>query len=399
MLSGKKIILGVSGSIAAYKAVFLLRLLIKAGAEVKVIMTPSATGFIAPLTFSAISHHPVFIEFSTPDGVWNNHVEIANWADLIILAPASANTIGKLALGLCDNLLLATLFSASCPVYIAPAMDREMYASSSIQKNIDLLAKQKRFIIPAEEGELASGLHGEGRMAEPEHIVEFITKKQVESLPLYGKKALVTAGPTYEAIDPVRFIGNHSSGKMGFAIAEELAKNGASVTLVHGPVAISTKNTLINAIAVTSAAEMYKECTQAFPGKDITVMSAAVADYRPAAPAKEKIKKTGDTLKMELLPNADILAGLGSRKKENQFLMGFALETNDELKNASVKLKKKNLDAIVLNSMREKGAGPGGDTNKITIIDKQNKTTLFELKPKNIVATDIVKYIIACLKK
>ena len=306
MLQGKKIVLGVSGSIAAYKAVFLLRLLTKAGAEVKVIMTPSAKDFVAPLTFSALSNNPVLIDFSTPDGSWNNHVEFANWADLIILAPASANSIGKLALGLCDNLLLATLFSASCPIYIAPAMDREMYSSESIKKNIALLTKQNRFIIPSEEGELASGLHGEGRMAEPENIIRFLNETIAKGLPLYGKKALVTAGPTYEAIDPVRFIGNHSSGKMGFAIAEELAKQGASVTLVHGPVKISTANTSIKTIAVTSAREMYDASVTAFNGSDITVMSAAVADYKPATTAKEKIKKSGDSIQPErMCPRVD----------------------------------------------------------------------------------------------
>lgn len=399
MLAGKKIVLGVSGSIAAYKAVFLLRLLVKAGAEVKVIMTPSATEFVAPLTFSALSHNPVFIEFSKPDGSWNNHVEIANWADLIILAPASANTLGKIALGLCDNLLLATVFSASCPLFIAPAMDREMYSSDSIRKNIALLAKQGRIIIPAEEGELASGLYGEGRMAEPEHIIRFIEETYLKTLPLYGKKALVTAGPTYEAIDPVRFIGNYSSGKMGFAIAEELAKKGASVTLIHGPVSVKASHPSIKSIGVTSADEMYEACIKAFPGTDIIVMSAAVADYKPATKAKEKIKKTGNALQLELAQNRDILLELGKKKTSKQLLIGFALETNDEIKNASEKLKKKNLDAIILNSMRSKGAGPGGDTNKITIIDKQNKTTRFELKPKNMVATDIVTYIITCLKK
>ncbi len=399
MLAGKKIVLGVSGSIAAYKAVFLLRLLVKAGAEVRVIMTKPATDFVAPLTFSALSHNPVLIEFSTPDGSWNNHVELANWADFIILAPASANTIGKIALGLCDNLLLATVFSASCPVYIAPAMDREMYISDSIKKNIAHLAKQGRIIIPSEDGELASGLYGEGRMAEPEHIIKFIEETLLKTLPLYGKKALVTAGPTYEAIDPVRFIGNYSSGKMGFAIAEELANKGASVTLVHGPVSITTKNSSIKVIGVTSAEEMHKECAKAFPNADITVMSAAVADYRPSTRSTQKIKKTEDALKLELVPNADILSDLGKKKTSKQLLIGFALETNDELKNASAKLKKKNLDAIILNSMRTKGAGPGGDTNKITIIDRQNKTTTFELKSKNEVANDIVTYILKCLKK
>ena len=399
MLEGKKIIVGVSGSIAAYKAVFLVRLLVKEGAEVKVIMTPPATDFVTPLTFSVLSKNPVFIEFSSPAGSWNNHVELANWADFIILAPASANTIGKLALGLCDNLLLATLFSASCPLYVAPAMDREMYISASIKNNIALLKKQNKIIIPAEDGELASGLYGEGRMAEPENILKFILENHSKTLPLFGKKALVTAGPTYEAIDPVRFIGNHSSGKMGFAIAEELARNGASVTLIHGPVHVSVKNTSIKTIGVTAAEEMYKECIKAFSQVDIAIMSAAVADYKPAFPAKEKIKKINDTLKLELVHTPDILAELGAKKKKNQLLIGFALETNDEIKNASAKLKKKNLDAIILNSMRIKGAGPGGDTNKITIIDRQNKIRNFELKRKDAVAADIVNYTIECLKK
>jgi len=300
---------------------------------------------------------------------------------------------------LCDNLLLATLFSASCPVYLAPAMDREMYTSTSIKNNIALLSKQNRIIIPSEKGELASGLYGEGRMAEPEHILSFLIKKHFKELPLYGKKAMVTAGPTYEAIDPVRFIGNHSSGKMGFAIAEELAKNGASVTLIHGPVQVSARNSSIKTIAVTSAEEMYKECMRVFPETDITVMSAAVADYRPSIAAKEKIKKTKDTFQLELVHTPDILAELGTKKKKTQLVIGFALETNDEIKNASVKLKKKNLDAIILNSMQTKESGPGVDTNKITIIDKQNKITRFELKQKDIVAIDIVNYILKCLKK
>lgn len=397
MLEGKKIILGVSGSIAAYKAAFLLRLLVKEGAQVKVIMTPSATDFVAPLTFSVLSKNPVYIEFSTPEGLWNNHVELANWADFIILAPASTNTIGKLALGLCDNLLLATLFSASCPIYVAPAMDREMYASAPIKNNINQLTKQNKIIIPSEEGELASGLYGEGRMAEPENIIRFIKEHHTKMLPLYGKKALVTAGPTYEAIDPVRFIGNHSSGKMGFAVAEELAKNGASVTLIHGPVHLTAHHSSIKSVGVTSAEDMYKACILAFPGADISIMSAAVADYRPATKASEKIKKSGSSLHLELVQNTDILAELGKRKTNKQLLVGFALETNDEIKNASDKLKRKNLDAIILNSMQVKGAGPGGDTNKIAIIDKQNKVTHFELKQKDEVAADIVNYVIGLL--
>ncbi len=399
MLEGKKIVLGVTGSIAAYKAAFLVRLMVKAGANVKVIMTPAAKDFVAPLTFSTLSKNPVLVEFSTTDGSWNNHVELANWADMILIAPASANTIGKLALGLCDNLLLATVFSAACPIYVAPAMDREMYVNSSIKNNISILSKQHYFIIPSEEGELASGLYGEGRMAEPEHIIRFIIENHSKTLPLYGKTALVTAGPTYEAIDPVRFIGNHSSGKMGFHIAEALAAKGASVKLVHGPVNISTHNSSIKTIGVTSAEEMHKECTRLFAGTDITVMTAAVADFKLVKVASKKIKKKDASLHLELIPNPDILSELGKQKNNKQLLIGFALETNDEIKNATEKLKRKNLDAIILNSMQTEGAGPGGDTNKITIIDRQNKTIHFELKPKNIVANDVVNYIIECFKR
>lgn len=404
MLEGKKIILGITGSIAAYKAAILLRLLVKAGAEVKVVMTASAKDFVAPLTFSTLSKNPVYSEFSTANGSWNNHVELANWADFILIAPASANTIAKMANGLCDNLLLATYLSASCPVYVAPAMDREMYAHKATVANLEKLRSYKNIIIPAEDGELASGLHGEGRMAEPEHIIAFLSqrdkqKKNADSLRLKGKRALVTAGPTFEAIDPVRFIGNFSSGKMGIAIAEKLASEGAEVTLVHGPIHIENINKSIRSIAVTSAEEMRKACIAAFTKADITVMSAAVADFRPTKKATEKIKKVDAGLTLKLEHTTDILSELGKKKKAGQLLIGFALETNNEQKNAADKLKRKNLDAIVLNSMRSKGAGPGGDTNKITIIDKHNKVRHFELKPKTEVANDIVTYIISCLKK
>jgi phosphopantothenoylcysteine decarboxylase/phosphopantothenate--cysteine ligase len=398
VLQGKKIILGVTASIAAYKAAFLLRLLVKAEAEVKVIMTPAAKDFITPLTFSTLSKNPVYCEFSNADGTWHNHVELANWADFILIAPASLNTIAKMANGLCDNLLLATYLSASCPVYIAPAMDREMYVHPSTRANLDKLKTYKNIIIPSEHGELASGLYGEGRMAEPEHIVAFLEKKKAENSPLAGKKALVTAGPTFEAIDPVRFIGNFSSGKMGIAIAQQLAAQAAEVTLVHGPVNVAVPKG-IKTIAVTSAEEMYKACIKAFTNSDITVMSAAVADFRPAKKATEKIKKGNSPLTLTLEHTADILSELGKKKKKGQLLIGFALETNNEEKNAREKLQRKNLDAIVLNSMQSKGAGPGGDTNKITIIDRQNKTRHFELKPKAEVAKDIVTYIIKCLKK
>lgn len=394
MLQGKKIVLGITGSIAAYKAALLTRLLVKAGTEVQVIMTTAAKDFVAPLTFSTLSGKAVFSEFSSADGTWHNHVEIANWADFILIAPASANTIAKLANGLCDNLLLATCLSAPCPVYIAPAMDREMYAYPATKTNLKKLSEYKAIVIPAEEGELASGLYGEGRMAEPEHIIAFLEKKNAEKLPLKGKHALVSAGPTYESIDPVRFIGNHSSGKMGFAIAEELARKGAQVTLVHGPVSIKTNIPGIKTVGVTSAEEMYKACTAAFTKADITVMTAAVADYSPAKAATQKIKKSAAELSLELKPTKDILAELGKRKKKGQLLIGFALETNNEKKNAQEKLKRKNLDAIVLNSMRTKGAGPGGDTNEIIILDRNNKSLTFELKPKTEIAKDIVDYII-----
>jgi len=399
VLQGKKVILGITGSIAAYKAAILLRLLVKAGADVKVIMTSTAKDFVAPLTYSTLSKHPVLCEFSSPDGSWHNHVELANWADFILIAPASANTIAKMANGLCDNLLLATCLSASCPIYIAPAMDREMYRHTSTKNNLKKLASFKYSIIPAEDGELASGLFGEGRMAEPEHIITFLQKKKPETLPLSGKKALVTAGPTYEAIDPVRFIGNYSSGKMGFAIAEQMASKGANVILIHGPVSIRTNSANIKSVSVTSSEEMYKECLKAFSGADITVMSAAVADFKPEKKALEKIKKAGNSLTLQLQTTADILSELGKRKTAKQLLIGFALETNDGKKNAQEKLKRKNLDAIVLNSANGKGTGPGSETNQITILDKHNKTLKFELKPKTEVAKDILTYIVSCLKK
>jgi phosphopantothenoylcysteine decarboxylase/phosphopantothenate--cysteine ligase len=406
VLQGKKIVLGITGSIAAYKAAILLRLLVKAGAQVKVIMTPAAKDFVTPLTYSTLSKNPVYCEFSSADGKWNNHVELANWTDLIIIAPASVNTIAKMANGFCDNLLLATYLSASCPVYVAPAMDREMYIHPSTKANIEKLRSFKNIIIPAEDGELASGLYGEGRMAEPEHIITFLSNKgsaqkknDKNQQPLAGKKALVTAGPTYEAIDPVRFIGNFSSGKMGVAIAERLAAMGVTVTLVHGPIHITGINPAIKLIGITNAQEMHDACIKEFPKADITVMSAAVADFKPITKAKEKIKKVDAGLTLKLAHTPDILTELGKKKKAGQLLIGFALETNNEEKNAKGKLKRKNLDAIVLNSTRNEGAGPGGDTNKITIIDRHNKTLNFELKPKTEVAKDIVTYIASCLKK
>ena len=401
MLKGKKIIIGITGSIAAYKSAVLVRLLVKAGAYVKVVMTPAAKDFITPLTLSTLSKHKVLSEFTTGgEGEWNNHVELGLWADMMIVAPASANTLAKIANGVCDNFLLAVYLSAQCPIYLAPAMDLDMYKHASTKKNLEKIKAFGNTIIDPETGELASGLYGEGRMAEPEQIVQFIVNDLKKKLPLKGKKALVTAGPTYEAIDPVRFIGNHSSGKMGIALAEELAGQGADVTLVCGPTSITTTNIAIRKIDVVSAEEMYRACTSIYEKTDIAILSAAVADYAPTVVAKQKIKKQDKNVpNIELKQTPDILAELGKRKRKDQFLVGFALETNNEVENAKVKLKKKNLDLIILNSLNDKGAGFKSDQNKITIIDKNNKTLNFELKHKKEVAQDIVKKIIDTIKK
>jgi len=396
MLRGKKIILGISGSIAAYKSAILTRLLIKEGALVKVVMTQSAKDFITPLTLSTLSKNPVQTDFfREKDGSWNNHVELGLWADLFVIAPASANTIAKMANGICDNLLLATYLSARCPVYFAPAMDLDMLKHPSTKKNIATLKSFGNTIINPVSGELASGLHGEGRMAEPEEIIAFLNSELKKKAPLSGKTALVTAGPTYEAIDPVRFIGNHSSGKMGFALAEELAQQGADVTLISGPVNLTTQHANIKRVDVTSAVEMLLACKKYFSKSDITVMSAAVADYSPSERSAKKIKKQTGDLVINLKATTDILAELGKSKKKNQMLIGFALETNNEIENAKSKLKRKNLDFIVLNSLQDKGAGFKGDTNKITLIGRDNKTLKFELKDKRDVARDIVAKIIA----
>jgi phosphopantothenoylcysteine decarboxylase/phosphopantothenate--cysteine ligase len=395
MLSGKNVLVGVTGSIAAYKSAFLVRLLVKAGADVKVIMTPASREFITPLTLSTLSKNPVLSEFTAGDaGEWNNHVELGLWADMMLVAPASANTISKMANGLCDNLLLAAYLSARCPVFLAPAMDLDMLKHSSTLSNLQKLRSYGNIIIQPGFGELASGLTGEGRMAEPEEIIEFLNGELKKSLPLAGKKALVSAGPTYEAIDPVRFIGNHSTGKMGFAIAEELARKGASVTLVCGPSALQLKNAGIERVDVTSSDEMYEACTKEFSQADIAVMCAAVADYKPASVAETKIKKSESKRAIELVPTKDILSELGKRKSAKQVLVGFALETDNEEANAKSKLERKNLDFVVLNSLRDTGAGFKGDTNRITIIDKHNKTYNFELKSKAEVAADIVQHII-----
>jgi len=396
VLSGKNILLGVTAGIAAYKSAFLIRLFVKQGANVKVVMTPAAKDFVTPLTLSTLSKNEVFSSFTNEEddnAQWNNHVELALWADLFIIAPATANTLAKMSTGSCDNLLLAVYLSAKCPVYYAPAMDLDMYKHPTTEATFAKLDSFGNIRIAATEGELASGLTGQGRMAEPEDIVAFIEKDLLKGLPLRDKKVMITAGPTYEAIDPVRFIGNHSSGKMGYALAEVAANLGASVTLISGPVSIQVTNDLIQVIPVTSAKEMYDASHHYFSECDIAILSAAVADYRPAAVASEKIKKAETDLHLKLEKTQDILASLGDIKKK-QLLIGFALETENELENAKTKLKKKNLDLIVLNSLKDKGAGFGTDTNKVTLIDKDNKVHPFSVKPKTEVARDIFQFII-----
>jgi len=399
MLEGKNIVLGICGSIAAYKSALLVRLLIKGGASVQVVMTPDATNFITPLTLSTLSKKPVLVDYFNPEnGEWNNHVELGLLADLFIIAPASANTLAKMANGLCDNLLTAVYLSAKCDVYFAPAMDLDMWKHESTQGNISKLASFGNILIPPGNGELASGLYGEGRMAEPEEIFAFISAAIKKKLPLADQKILVTAGPTYEAIDPVRFIGNHSSGKMGFAIADELAKLGADVTLVAGPSAQVSKQLSIKRIDVTSAAEMLEACELHFKSSKACIMSAAVADYTPKVAARQKIKKSGGDFSIEVKKTVDILNLLGSQKSDGQILAGFALETNDEEKNAIEKLKKKNLDFIVLNSLNDEGAGFKKDTNKITIIDRNLQKTVYSLKSKEEVARDICSKIVELIK-
>ncbi|OAB29821.1 phosphopantothenoylcysteine decarboxylase / phosphopantothenate--cysteine ligase [Flavobacterium fryxellicola] len=395
VLNGKKILLGISGGIAAYKTASLVRLFIKAGAHVQVIMTPASKDFITPLTLSTLSKNPVYSSFYNQDDEnekWNNHVELALWADLMIIAPATANTVSKMANGTCDNLLIAAYLSAKCPVYFAPAMDLDMYKHPSTLANFTFLKQFGNTIIPAESGELASGLSGEGRMAEPEHIVAFITDDLNSKLPLKGKKILITAGPTYEAIDPVRFIGNHSSGKMGFDIASSAANLGASVILISGPTNCTVSNPLIHVIPVVSAEEMYLACHQFYADVDAVVAAAAVADYRPKHVAQQKIKKAATNFVIELEKTKDILASLGLLKK-NQFLIGFALETENEIENAKLKIQKKNLDLIVLNSLQDEGAGFGKATNKVTFIDKFFHIESMELKSKEAVAADILNKI------
>ncbi|MEK6451443.1 MULTISPECIES: bifunctional phosphopantothenoylcysteine decarboxylase/phosphopantothenate--cysteine ligase CoaBC [unclassified Myroides] len=396
VLSGKKILLGVTGGIAAYKTAALVRLLIKAGAEIQVIMTPASHQFVTPFTLSTLSKKPVYTKFfnaGDEGGTWNNHVDLALWADFMIIAPATANTLAKMTNGICDNLLMAIYLSAKCPVFVAPAMDLDMYVHPSTDRNINLLTSYGNIIIPAEEGELASGLVGKGRMAEPEHILDFIDAHFNTSLPLRGKKILITAGPTYEPIDPVRFIGNHSSGKMGFDIAMEAATKGAEVVLVSGPTNQKISHPLVKVISILSAKEMYAACHEYFESVDAVVAAAAVADYRPKHVADQKIKKNSEEFVIEMDKNPDILASLGAIKKK-QFLVGFALETQNEVEHAKQKIVKKNLDLIVLNSLNDKGAGFGKPTNKVTFIDKDFNLEPMELKLKEEVAIDIVQKII-----
>ncbi|WP_445756535.1 bifunctional phosphopantothenoylcysteine decarboxylase/phosphopantothenate--cysteine ligase CoaBC [Polaribacter sp.] len=396
ILSGKKILLGITAGIAAYKSANLVRLFIKLGAEVKVIMTPASKDFITPLTLSTLSKNPVHSQFYDTENeneLWNSHVELGLWADYFLIAPATANTLSKMANGTCDNLVLATYLSAKCPVYFAPAMDLDMYKHYSTKENLQKLQSFGNRMIPATSGELASGLVGEGRMAEPEDIVLFIENDILSKLPLCGKKVLITAGPTYEAIDPVRFIGNHSSGKMGFEIAKTAANLGAEVFLISGPSQEQIKHSLIHRIDVVSADEMYKAAHQFFPEVQMAILAAAVADYKAKNVSNQKIKKKDATLSIELEPTKDILASLGAIK-ENQFLVGFALETDNEIENAKSKLQRKNLDMIVLNSLQDKGAGFATNTNKITIIDKDLNEKIFELKSKEAVSIDILNEII-----
>lgn len=398
MLENKKIVLGITGGIAAYKACNLARLLIKKGAEVQVVMTPSAKEFITPLTLSTLTHKPVVSEFfDRRDGSWHSHVDIGLWADAMIIAPATASSIGKMANGIADNMLITTYLSMKAPVFVAPAMDLDMYAHPSTQQNIKQLISYGNHIIEPGTGFLASKLEGKGRMEEPEKIVEVLEKHFSKSQSLTGKSVLITAGPTYEKIDPVRFVGNYSSGKMGYALAEACAKQGAEVILVSGPVMLQTKHPAIRRIDVESAQEMYSAATTHFPQADIAILSAAVADFTPETTADKKIKRKGDELVLNLRPTQDIAAALGAIKNENQLLVGFALETDNEVQNAQDKMKRKNFDFIVLNSLQDKGAGFRVDTNKITIIDRQQGTTAYETKSKQEVAEDIVEYIVSKL--
>ena len=398
ILNGKNILLGISGGIAAYKAAFLVRLLIKNGAHVQVIMTPNSKDFVTPLTISTLSKRPVLSEFFNKDNqneLWNNHVDLALWANYFIIAPATANTLSKMASARADNLLIATYLSAKCPVFFAPAMDLDMHKNQANKLNISKLIKFGNIHVPVNSGFLASGLEGEGRMKEPNQIIDFVSNYILNRKKLYGKKVLITAGPTYEAIDAVRFIGNFSSGKMGFALAKTAAKLGAEVSLITGPTSLSVKNNRIKSFNVISADEMFKVSSDLFVQSDIAILSAAVSDFKPKKAKNNKIKKSSKSnLSIDLVSNVDILKYLGSIKKTNQLLIGFALETDNEIDNAIKKIKNKNLDAIVLNSLKDKGAGFNYDTNKVTFINNKNDLTEFKLKTKLEVAEDIFNEII-----
>ena len=393
MLKGKKILLGITGSIAAYKSILVVRLLAKAGAEVRVIMTPAAKSFVSPLVLSTLSNNKVLSDLFDED-TWANHVMLGRWADVMLIAPLSCNTLAKMASGQCDNLLLAVYLSATCPVIVSPAMDEDMWHHPSTKRNIELLQSYGNHVMDVESGELASGLIGEGRMAEPEKIIQYLTENFFRSNDLSGKKVLITAGPTYEAIDPVRFIGNHSSGKMGFALAEAFYMKGADVQLITGPTHQQTQYEGINVTHVVSTEEMYNVCTCLFNNVDIAVMSAAVADYKPVTTAKEKIKKKDEGITLELSKTKDILKALGEKKKEHQLLVGFALETNNEREYALNKLRSKNADMIVLNSLNDPNATFGFDTNKVTIFDKNGNEHALELASKKNIAEEIVNLVI-----
>lgn len=400
MLKDKNIILGVTGGIAAYKAASLTRLFIKAGAHVKIIMTPLSKEFITPLTLATLSKNPILVDFYNPEnGDWNSHVDLGLWADAFVIAPTTANSMGKMANGIADNLLITTYLSARCPVFFAPAMDLDMYLHPATTKNMSTLAGYGNHFIEPESGELASGLIGKGRMAEPETIFDYLNDFFSQKADFEGKKVLITAGPTHEKIDPVRFIGNHSSGKMGYSIAEELATRGAQVTLISGPTNLKLNNENIQVIQVTSAEEMYEACLQGYPETDIAIFSAAVADYKATIPASNKIKKSDNSVHLELSKTKDIAKKLGELKKIGQINIGFALETENEQLNAKNKLKNKNFDFIVLNSLNDEGAGFQNDTNKITIFTRNDETKTFSLKSKPEVAIDIVNEIVQLASK
>lgn len=396
MLKNKKILLGITGSIAAYKAILLVRLFVQEGAEVKVIMTPAAKDFVSSLTLSTLSKNQVFINLFDENS-WANHVMLGRWADVMLIAPLSCNSLSKMANGLCDNLLLATYLSATCPVVVAPAMDEDMWHHTTTQKNLNQLRSFGNAIIPVEKGELASGLYGDGRMAEPETIMNYLSNSIFLSKDLMGKKVLVTGGPTYEAIDPVRFIGNHSTGKMGLALAEELANRGAHVDLVLGPSSLRIEHPAITISHVKSAADMYEACLAIFEHCDIAIMSAAVADYTPVTVASEKLKKKEENFTLQLTRTKDILQTLGRKKKMGQLVVGFALETNNEREYALNKLTTKNADMLILNSLNDEGAGFGYDTNRITIYEKNGGEIVFEKKTKKQVARDIIDRIVKML--